>query len=320
MGSWSIIKKGAEDKIILPKSDVAMKELFQNKKILRYFLSNMLDMDPEKIRSLQYRNTFLRRRHKWEKEGILDVVAEYNNDTKVNIELQVKYFEDWDKRQLFYLAKMYSQDLGSGQDYEKLKKCVAISILDFDLSDRPQYHSVYRLRDENGNEFSDVLEVHVLELRKKISGQTDVENWIRFFNAKSKEDLEMIKTDNPGIMEAIWELQDMCLRNPLRQWYEARMKQVRDDRAWRKYVRKQAREEGLAEGRAEGRAEGKEYNFVEMVCKKLKRGKDPENIAEDLEADLDKVKRICLTAKRFAPEYDAEQVFSELLKSKRRQG
>ena len=46
----------------------------------------------------------------------------------------------------------------------------------------------------------------------------------------------------------------------------------------------------------------------------------PENIAEDLEADLDKVKRICLTAKRFAPEYDAEQVFSELLKSKRRQG
>ena len=104
MGSWSIIKKGAEDKIILPKSDVAMKELFQNKKILRYFLSNMLDMDPEKIRSLQYRNTFLRRRHKWEKEGILDVVAEYNNDTKVNIELQVKYFEDWDIKYLHFSA------------------------------------------------------------------------------------------------------------------------------------------------------------------------------------------------------------------------
>ncbi len=44
----------------------------------------------------------------------------------------------------------------------------------------------------------------------------------------------MIKTNNPGILEAIGELRRMSLKNPLRLWYEAYMKSVRDDRAWRK--------------------------------------------------------------------------------------
>ena len=144
----------------------------------------------------------------------------------------------------------------AGGEYESLKRCVSISILDFDLSDRPGCHSVYTLRDRDGNEFSDVLEIHVLELKKMVSGDTGAEEWIRFFNAKTEEDLDMIKTNNPGILEAIGELKRLSLRNPVRLWYEAHLKRVRDDRAWRKYIWRTAREEGLAEGKAEGKAEG----------------------------------------------------------------
>lgn len=303
--------------MISPKSDVAMKELFQNKKILKYFLSDMLKIDPEQIRSIQYRNTFLRRTRQWEKEGILDVVLEFNNDTKVNIELQVKYFKNWDRRQIFYLAKLYGEDLRAGDDYKKLKKCIGISILDFNLSERPQYHSVYRLRDQYGHEFSDILEVHVLELKKKVTGRTEVENWIRFFNAKTKEDLDMIKTDNPGIKEAIWELQRMYLRNPVRQWYEAYVKRQRDDRAWRSYVREEAREKAREEVREEAREEGRQEGLVEIVCKKLKKGKPPELIASELEEDLDEIRRICETAKPFGPEYDSKRVFQAFLRKDR---
>lgn len=296
--------------IILPKSDVAMKELFRNKTILRYFLSDVLEIDQADIHSIQLRDTFLRRRRRWQKYGILDVVVELNNDTKINIELQVKNFERWDKRQIFYLARLYSEDLASGEDYDLLKRCVGISILDFNLSSRPEYHSVYRLRDKEGNEFSDALEIHVLELNKKLSEQNGVEDWIRFFNSKTEEDLDMIKSNNPGIMEAIWELRRMSLRNPLRLWYEAYVKRARDERAWKKYVEKQAREKGMEEGRAAG----KESKLVELVCKKLRKGKNAETIAEELEEDLKKVQGICELAKPFGPEYDSEKVFKAFYK------
>lgn len=148
----------------------------------------------------------------------------------------------------------------------------------------------------------------------------------------------MIKSNNPGIMETIWELRRMSLRNPLRLWYEAYVKRARDERAWKKYVEKQAREkgmeegreagrkegmeegrkEGMAEGRAEGktagREEGKASKLVELVCRKLKKGKSAETIAEELEEDLKKVQAICELAKPFEPEYDSEKVFKAFYK------
>ncbi len=120
----------------------------------------------------------------------------------------------------------------------------------------------------------------------------------------------MIKSNNPGIMEAIWELRRMSLRNPLRLWYEAYVKRARDERAWKKYVEKQAREKGMEEGRAAG----KESKLVELVCKKLRKGKNAETIAEELEEDLKKVQGICELAKPFGPEYDSEKVFKAFYK------
>ncbi|HBN57216.1 MAG TPA: hypothetical protein DD414_10615, partial [Lachnospiraceae bacterium] len=61
----------------------------------------------KKIRSVRLKNTFLSRRFLWQKQGILDILAVMNDNTKINIELQVKTVPDWDKRQIFYLAKLY---------------------------------------------------------------------------------------------------------------------------------------------------------------------------------------------------------------------
>ena len=59
---------------------------------------------------------------------------------------------------------------------------MGISILDFNLTDRSRYHGVYRLRDEDGYEFTDAMEIHVIELKKKLTGEGEVDDWIRFFN------------------------------------------------------------------------------------------------------------------------------------------
>ena len=67
------------------------------------------------------------------------------------------------------------------------------------------------------------------------------------FNAEKEEDFKMIKTNNPGIQEAIREMKRMSLNNPLRLRYEAYLKRVRDEQAREMYVEKKGRAEGRAE-------------------------------------------------------------------------
>lgn len=185
--------------IISPKWDYCMKELFRNPVIRKYFISVVLNIPVEMIRSTRLLNTYLWRRYRYQKQGILDVLVELNDDTKINIELQVKAVRNWDKRQLFYLGKMLTEEISFGRSYDVMKRCVAISILDFNLTEDKQYHKTYLLRDEGGRLFSNLLELHVIELNKVLMGQ-NIDEWIRFFNIKTEGELDMLRmqTNNAG--------------------------------------------------------------------------------------------------------------------------
>ena len=232
--------------IVSLKLDYCFKDVFANETVRKHFISDMLGIPVEEIRSVRLLNTFMRKRTRKQKTGILDLLAELNDRVKINIELQVNEEMYWDKRQIFYLSRMFSEELRAGENYGKLKKCVAISILDYNLTARGEYHSVYKLRDEKGNLFSDMIEIHTLELKKKLTGDNPEDNWIRLFNAESKEDLDMIKTKNPGIQEAIRELRRLSLGRILRAHYEAHLKEVRDRKSQDEYVLNQGIEQGIS--------------------------------------------------------------------------
>ncbi|MCM1192842.1 MAG: Rpn family recombination-promoting nuclease/putative transposase [Acetatifactor muris] len=174
----------------------------------------------------------------------------------------------WDKRSLFYLAKMFTEDLLSGERYHKLKKCICINILDFDLDVSPAYHRRYKLRDENGKEFSDMFEIHVIELKKQISGEKPLDDWIRLFNAETEAELNMIKTSNPGIVEAVKEVKVMSLRKDLRALYEGHMREIRDRYARDDYVREEGEAVGRVKGKAEGKVEGKAEDVLQLLSLK----------------------------------------------------
>lgn len=150
---------------------------------------------------------FLWKRYWKQKQGIVDVVVELNNESK---------------------------------------RCICISVLGFNLDDRPEYHKVYRLRDETGHEFSDMLEIHVIELNKPLSGTDSMDDWIRLFNVKTKEELEMLETGtkNAGILEAIKEVRVMSLGKTLRAIHEAKLKEIRDRNAREDYVRSEGVKQG----------------------------------------------------------------------------
>ena len=237
-------------KFISLRYDYSFKHLFRNEEVRRHFISDALEIPLDEIKSVRLANPFLWKQYIKQKQGILDVIIELNDDSKVNIELQIEMVAYWDKRSLFYLSKLFTEGLLSGQNYEKLKRCVCISVLGFNLDERPEYHKVYRLRDETGHEYSDMLEIHVIELNKPLNGLDRIDEWIRLFNAKSEEELDMLQsnTKSAGILEAIRELKIMRMGKMLKVIYDGYEKQRRDRHARDVYVRNEGIELGIERG------------------------------------------------------------------------
>lgn len=75
--------------ILSPKSDIGAKGIFRNETVRKYFISDVLGIPADEIKSVKLLNTFL---HRWryQKQGILDILIELNNHTKINIEIQVR--------------------------------------------------------------------------------------------------------------------------------------------------------------------------------------------------------------------------------------
>ena len=70
------------------------------------------------------------------------------------------------------------------------------------------------------------------------------------------------------------------------------------------------------QGKAEGKAEGSELKLIQMICRKMEKGKTIAIIAEELEEKEDEIKKIYDIALKYAPNYDSEQIHAELNKDK----
>jgi predicted transposase/invertase (TIGR01784 family) len=67
------------------------------------------------------------------KRIVLDVLARDEQGHGYNVEIQVRSYEAWPHRGLFYLARMLSQQLISGEEYGQLRASVGVHLLDFPL-------------------------------------------------------------------------------------------------------------------------------------------------------------------------------------------
>lgn len=245
-----------QNQIVSPKIDAAFKAIMANEKVRKHFLSDFLGIPVDEIKSVRILNTFLPVRWHREKQGIVDVLLEMHDKTKVNVELQLEHVHSWIERSLYYITKQYSGYLVTGQKYGKLKKCVSIHLLDFNLTKDEAYHHVYRMRREDGREYSDKLEIHVIEMKKRVQETDPIADWVRFMNVSSKEELDTMQTKNKGVMEAIAELKRFSLTRVAREAYEAHLKEQRDRWAREDYVKEQGRQQGLEEGRQQGMQQG----------------------------------------------------------------
>src|SRR5699024_784674 len=162
-GKEKTVAKKDDNFIMLPTVDVCYKGLMYNPKVRKGFIAALLKADPASVWETILLPTALRQEYPDEKLGILDVRTMMEDGGQINMEMQAYPFGEWDARALFYLSKMYAAQIGRGDPYTKLKKCIHVSILDFiRFADDEKCHRTIRLCDEQtGKKYTDLLEMQI---------------------------------------------------------------------------------------------------------------------------------------------------------------
>ena len=253
-----------------PTNDFIFKKIFgetKNADILKDLLEAIL---PEiKINKVEInKDISLERKIMTEKLGILDIVATLNNNTKVNIEMQVKNYYNTIERSLFYGTGMYHENLEKGTNYTEIPKSITIWITDYNVFKEGPIHEIARLkRDYENKILTNKLELHYIQLPKfkeKCKRITNkLEEWLTFIRNENVEEIKMI--ENKYVKKAEKELEYLTGDEETRRLAELREKAIRDEMA----AIAKAKEEGIAEGRADGIAEKQKEIAKKMLAKKI---------------------------------------------------
>lgn len=272
--------------IMLPTVDFCFAGLMENARVRKGFLAAVMRVSPEKIKETVLLPTILRRESGDGKLGILDVRVVMEDGTQVDIEMQMAYFEHWDKRVLFYLSRIYAGQLRKGEPYDKLKKCIHVSILDFVYfpHDTECCRTIHFRDDKTGEIYTDLMEIQILELKKlpkEVKNSEDVLVWMKFFSGKTKKEFEDMAKTNEYIGEAYNALLELSADEKRRLEYEAREKALKDYNSQMESAFKRGEEQGERRGeeRGEKRGEIRGIEKTREVFRLHGQGKQPEEIA-----------------------------------------
>ena len=182
--------------------------LQENELVLKGLISSLLHLPFEDIGSVIIKNPIIPGAAIDMKEFILDLYVTLNNNTEINLEMQINNLFNWLDRSLSYLCRTFD-NLCRGQDYHLTKPAIHIGILDFTLfPDTPEFYATYKLMNiKNHHIFNDKFILSVLSL-KEIEKATSEDRewgldiWAKFFAAKTWRDIKMIAKNNEILTSA----------------------------------------------------------------------------------------------------------------------
>ena len=264
-------------------NDVFFKAIFANENnqgIIKSFLSSILDIPREEYDNIQVADPFFKiEDNANDKLGILDVKLKLKNGKIVDIEMQLVFKENMRERVIFYISKMTTEQIEKGGKYSDIKKVVSIIIAaDHNVvKENDKCHNRFLLRNEEGIIFTDKIEVDTLELLKlpKNINET-LEDWIKFLNAKSEEDMDMIaqkaETDVCKAAELVLKFNQDSEMRVLAEQRENALREYRSEL-------QMTMEKGIKQGIEQGVEKQKGLEKIEIAKNSLKRGLDVETIS-----------------------------------------
>lgn len=250
---------------INPKVDFAFKKLFgseENQDLLISLLNAIIASSEAPIVALELKNPYNLADYQAGKMSILDIKAGDETGRWFNIEMQIGEDLNFDKRSIYYWAKLVTEQLSEGMMFKELKKTFCINILDFNfISDVAAFHNCYKIINigtGKDDQLHDIFELHYLELRKfnkpyhEIT--TALDRWITFLSRAHELDKSHLPSelaDDSAILKAI-DAVDRMFNEEERQIYETRMQALLDIEskiisAWDKGI-KAGIEQGVKQG------------------------------------------------------------------------
>jgi predicted transposase/invertase (TIGR01784 family) len=268
-----------------PKQDIVFKMLFGDQHysdILAAFLKAVLlkpDEDFDNLKLLNplpeadyekvtIENSFVSGNDPRRKKIVLDVHARLTSGKEIDVEMQVHKQSFLAQRVALYVAQMLASQSREGQPYRELCPAVCILITAFDFIENPHYHNRYTMFDpDTGSEFTDLLEINVLDLTKIPATSQDAEpvlvSWLRFLNTNDEEERKMLAQTNPDILKAYKRLEEISDNPAARLLLEAHRREEMDFEAFIY----DATQKGLVKGRVEGREEERMKYARKMLAK-----------------------------------------------------
>ena len=254
----------------------------------------------KKIVNVDIKKTDIEKQYIEDKYSRLDVKATTSNDEIINIEIQLKNENNMVKRSLYYLSKMYEEQLNEKEDYSKLVRTVCINILNFKYLKTDNFHTGYRFKEiESNEELTDIMEVHFIEI-PKLQDSSDEKDmlvaWTEFLKDPESEKVRGLELSIEEIRQAKDELIRMSNDSTQRELYDMRANSLRDkmselNAAERKGIEK-GREEGREEGRKEGIEEGRKEEKIEIARNMKLSGLDTNTIAKITNLSEDEIDKL----------------------------
>lgn len=182
--------------------------LQKNKKALIGLVASLLHLDPDTILDAVVQNPIEIGHNITSKTLYLDILVLFNNNTSVNLEMQVKNLHNWVPRSLSYLCREFDS-LDHGDDYSDAKPAYHIGFLDYTLfPDHPEFYATYRMCNlKSGHVYSDKLTISVVELNHiNMATEEDksygIDKWAALFKATTWEEVKMLAQTDPYIESA----------------------------------------------------------------------------------------------------------------------
>ena len=202
------------------------------------------------------------------KLGIMDIRVVVKSKKVVNVEMQKEKKDHLRERIVSYMSGMVRDQANSGDDYDNIRRVICILIIDDVLMPEDSaYHHRYTMYDpETRSEFTDLMEVHVLELPKLPAADdgSGLWAWLKFIDVGDRKELDMIAEKDPEIGKAAARLLEVSedAETRLRLEFERRWE------ADRRVEMRAALRKGEEKGREEGVKKEREM-IIELIEKGL---------------------------------------------------
>lgn len=248
------------------KRDIVFKRIFAhkgNEEFLTEFLSSLLNI---KIKNIEIMHDIhLEKDIEDDKLGIIDVRAVINDNSIINIEIQLRNEFNIIERSTFYGSKLVSDQLRKNDLYKDLKPVIVICILDYNFFPFEEYinDTVMVLNKHRKFDVNENMKYYYIELPKfrksNYNRESIINQWLTFIDSENSKELEEIMKKNNTIKKANDELEYLEGDEAFKRKVELREKYERD-LASALYNREE-------KGKLEGKLESKKEIAKKMIQK-----------------------------------------------------